>query len=200
MCVCSCVRDVQEICLEIPYWLSGRPGWSSVVCPVHACAKLRQVLQSFHPFASTSPPYSSRSFSLDIPNPPFSPSTLSLSLPSSSPLFAYAVGSSLQSLHRSPLKLQLISLVLGRPFSNFEFVRCTWVPLDRQVERDECRSARGQPTRANAPVFVFSRGRVRVCNTTISSALNAKKEKKEKKEKKGEILIIYASLRAFGML
>jgi hypothetical protein len=27
------------------------------------------------------------------------------------------------SLHRSPLRLQLISLVLGRPFSNFEFLR-----------------------------------------------------------------------------
>jgi len=96
------------------------------------CAKLRQVLQSVHPLARHPPPpvqpivLSLPIFRSPTPPPPpdFPPCSF---LPPVEPTLAFSsfCARSLQPqpLHRSPLRLQLISLVLGRPFSNFEFLR-----------------------------------------------------------------------------
>lgn len=131
--VCS-LADVQEICLETPYWLSGRPGWSVVhrVQSARSCAKFcnRSTLPRV---ILPLPPRTDRSFSPDIPfstfpPPPPPPDSPPCSfLPPAEPTLAFSsfCARSLQPqpLHRSPLRLQLISLVLGRPFSNFEFLR-----------------------------------------------------------------------------
>lgn len=123
------LADVQEICLETPYWLSGRPGWSVVHCvqSARSCAKFcnrstlpRVILPlSPQPIVLSLPIFRS-------PPPPTPPPPCSF-LPPAEPtlVFSSFCARSLQPqpLHRSPLRLQLISLVLGRPFSNFEFLR-----------------------------------------------------------------------------
>lgn len=125
--VCS-LANVQEICLETSYWLSGRPGWSVVhrVQSARSCAKFcdRSTLPCvILPLLCLT----DSSFSPDIPfsiSPNFPPCSF---LPPAEPTLAFSsfCARSLQPqpLHRSPLRLQLISLVLGRPFSNFEFLR-----------------------------------------------------------------------------
>lgn len=102
---------------------------SRPVClPARSCAKFCN--RSTLPRHPPPPVPTDRSFSPDIPFSTIPPlPSLLLSTPPAEPTLAFSsfCARSLQPqpLHRSPLRLQLILLVLGRPFSNFEFLRWT---------------------------------------------------------------------------
>lgn len=69
-----------------------------------------------------------------------------------------------QPLHRSPLRLQLISLVLGRPFSNFEFLRWTrTLSIGKGAGNDRGKERKGRRDEVKRPSTRPARERMRWC-------------------------------------